>query len=73
MILGSGWGDFAETMQGALRIPYGEVPGFHTSTVPGHAGEWAFGELSGQKTAMMVGGSTITRAMGSRISPFRCG
>lgn len=42
-------------MQGALRIPYGEVPGFHTSTVPGHAGEWAFGELSGQKTAMMVG------------------
>ena len=23
MILGSGWGDFAETMQGALRIPYG--------------------------------------------------
>lgn len=55
LILGSGWGDFAETMQGALRIPYGEVPGFHTSTVPGHAGEWAFGELSGQKTAMMVG------------------
>lgn len=55
LILGSGWGDFAQAVSPSVRIPYGEVPGFQVSTVQGHAGEWAFGQLSGHEVAMMVG------------------
>ena len=39
IILGSGLGDFAETIENPTRIPYGDIPGFKESTVQGHSGE----------------------------------
>ena len=38
LILGSGLGDFADTLEDAVRIPYGHIPHFPVSTAPGHAG-----------------------------------
>ena len=55
LVLGSGWGDFAETVQNAVRIPYGETPGFPKASVTGHAGEWVFGEIGGKQVAVMSG------------------
>jgi purine-nucleoside phosphorylase len=55
LILGSGLGALADELDAATAIPYGEIPGFPTSTVPGHRGELALGRLAGQAVAVMRG------------------
>jgi purine-nucleoside phosphorylase len=44
-ILGSGLGDFADRLVGAVAVPYAEIPGFPVSRVPGHAGRLVVGDL----------------------------
>ncbi len=55
MVLGSGLGDMADLAEDTIVIPYGEIPGFQTSTAPGHAGKLVFGTLSGRRVAIMQG------------------
>jgi len=55
LVLGSGWGEFAERVEEAVRIPYSEVPGFPATGVAGHAGEWVFGRIAGKGVAVMSG------------------
>ncbi|HOG01527.1 MAG TPA: purine-nucleoside phosphorylase [Clostridia bacterium] len=55
MILGSGLGFLADGMEGAIRIPYAQIPGFAPSTAPGHAGRLVFGGLSGRRVMAMQG------------------
>lgn len=43
LVLGSGLGDYADTLSGAIKIPYGELPGFPVSKVVGHAGNLVYG------------------------------
>lgn len=43
LILGSGLGEFCSTMDVKETLPYGEIPGFPTSTVAGHKGLFVFG------------------------------
>lgn len=56
VILGSGLGLFAETLQNSVAIPYSEIPHFHPSTVQGHAGKLVIGDIaSGFTIACMQG------------------
>ena len=55
LVLGSGWGDFAEHVEDAVHIPYTEVPGFPKTGVAGHAGEWVIGRIAGKTVAVMSG------------------
>lgn len=55
LILGSGLGDYAETLQGRRSLAYQDIPGFPLSTVEGHAGIWHTGELMGKRVCMMQG------------------
>ena len=55
MILGSGLGDFADTLEDAVRIPYGEIPNFPVPTVPGHSGAMVFGKKCGQTVVVLQG------------------
>ena len=55
LILGSGLGDLANQVENAVRIPYGNIPHFPVSTVPGHAGQLVLGTLMGQPVAVMQG------------------
>jgi purine-nucleoside phosphorylase len=55
LILGSGLGSLADELDDATVVPYAEVPGFPRSTVHGHRGELAIGQLSGQPVAVMRG------------------
>ena len=55
LILGSGLGDFADTLEDAVRIPYGDIPHFPVSTAPGHAGALVIGKRCGQVVAAMQG------------------
>lgn len=55
LVLGSGLGDFAETIRVVCEIPYGEIEGFPISTVPGHAGKFIFGYVENVPVACMKG------------------
>jgi len=47
VVLGSGLGFLGELVEDAVRVPYGDIPGFHRPTVVGHAGELIAGTLEG--------------------------
>ncbi|MBQ9515312.1 MAG: purine-nucleoside phosphorylase [Ruminococcus sp.] len=55
LVLGSGLGDFADSVKVVAEIPYGEIKGFPVSTVSGHDGTLIFCELEGKKVAIMNG------------------
>lgn len=54
MILGSGLGDLADEYS-TYAIPYDKIPGFVSSTVPGHKGQLVFAEIMGKRVVMMQG------------------
>ncbi|MEO8633869.1 MAG: purine-nucleoside phosphorylase [Gemmatimonadales bacterium] len=45
LVLGSGLGGLADRLGEAVRLPYGCIPGFPPSDLPGHAGELVAGVL----------------------------
>ena len=47
IILGSGMGDVAKSIENAIYIPYEDLPGFSKSTIHGHAGNVVIGTLNG--------------------------
>lgn len=55
LVLGSGLGSFADTVEDALRIPFAELPGFPVSTVSGHKGELVIGQVGGVEVAVLSG------------------
>lgn len=55
IILGSGLGAFVDRMSDAVIVPYGEIPSFPLSTVPGHAGRLALGTVGGVGVVAMQG------------------
>lgn len=55
LVLGSGLGDFARTMDVRGVIPYAELPDFPVSTAPGHAGQFVFGMVGETPVVCMQG------------------
>ena len=55
LVLGSGLGAFAKTLEKAVAIPYREIPHFPVSTAIGHAGELVVGTSQGVPVAVMAG------------------
>jgi purine-nucleoside phosphorylase len=55
IVLGSGLGAFAEQLEGATAISFGEIPHFPQSTVPGHSGKLVIGKVAGVPLAVMQG------------------
>ncbi|MBL8956690.1 MAG: purine-nucleoside phosphorylase [Myxococcaceae bacterium] len=55
IILGSGLGGFGDALENPTKIPYGELPHFPLSGVPGHAGRLVLGMLGGQPIVAMQG------------------
>jgi purine-nucleoside phosphorylase len=55
MVLGSGLGDFANSIEKAIRIPYSALKGFPQGGVSGHAGEVVAGYLSGVPVLVLAG------------------
>jgi purine-nucleoside phosphorylase len=56
IILGSGLGALADEIEGE-RIPYGDIPYFPVSKVPGHKGNLVIGQLEGKGLVAMQGRS----------------
>jgi len=55
LVLGSGLGAFGDRIEGALAIPFGDIPGFPISAVAGHKGQLVVGEVGGVKVAVLQG------------------
>jgi len=55
VVLGSGLGDFADHLEGAASIPYGDIPHWPASSVIGHAGKLVIGTLEGRKVLALSG------------------
>ena len=54
VVLGSGLGSFAGSLEDSVRIPYREIPGFPVSTAAGHASELVIGTLGNGQTPVHV-------------------
>jgi purine-nucleoside phosphorylase len=55
LVLGSGLGGFADSLEVAVRIPYSEIPSFPRSTAIGHAGQLVIGNAGPVAVAAMQG------------------
>jgi purine-nucleoside phosphorylase len=55
IILGSGLNGLADSVQGAVHIPYSDLANFPVSTVHGHVGRFVIGELEGKPVLVMQG------------------
>ncbi|EUJ47516.1 purine nucleoside phosphorylase [Listeria rocourtiae FSL F6-920] len=55
IILGSGLGPFADTIEDAIHIPYNDIPYFAKSAAVGHANELVIGHIGGKNIVAMKG------------------
>jgi purine-nucleoside phosphorylase len=55
LILGTGLGKLADSIDCEFQIPYGDIPNFVVSTVQSHDGQLVFGTLGGKPVVAMQG------------------
>jgi purine-nucleoside phosphorylase len=55
IVLGSGLGDFANTLRDAVDLPYDALPHWPASKVVGHAGHLVIGAVAGKRVAALAG------------------
>ena len=55
VVLGSGLGAFADTLENQSVIPYSGIPGWRQSTAVGHAGKLIIGTIDGTPVAVLAG------------------
>ena len=55
LVLGSGLGDFADTLENPQRISYADIPDFPQPTVEGHSGAFVFGKKQGKSVVVLQG------------------
>lgn len=55
LVLGSGLGDYADSIRVEAELSYGEIEGFPVSTVPGHDGKFIFGYVGEVPVVCMKG------------------
>jgi purine-nucleoside phosphorylase len=70
VVLGSGLGAFAETLEERTAIPYSEIPGWPQSTAAGHAGELVIGRVEGVAIAALSGRAHLYEGYTARQAAF---
>lgn len=55
VVLGSGLGAFAETLEDRVETPYASIPGWPASTAAGHAGKLVEGRIGDRKVIVLAG------------------
>lgn len=70
IVLGSGLGDFAGSLGGAVSIPYGDIPNWPVSNVPGHEGRLVVGASRGTRIAALAGRCHLYEGHDARTVTF---
>jgi purine-nucleoside phosphorylase len=70
IVAGSGLAGLAARVREPVIIPYEEIPGWPLSTVSGHAGDLALGELGGRSVAVARGRAHLYEGYGPRQATF---
>jgi purine-nucleoside phosphorylase len=70
LILGSGLGGLADQVQHPIRVPFGEIPGFPSATVAGHAGALIAGMLEGKRVLALAGRFHMYEGHGAALAAF---
>lgn len=55
VVLGSGLGALAGDVEGAVEIPFADIPGLPSAGVPGHAGRFVAGRVEGTPVIVQAG------------------
>ncbi len=55
LVLGSGLGEYGESIENKIYIDYKDIPNFPGATVDGHKGRFVVGEIHGKKVICMQG------------------
>ncbi|MFM7848051.1 MAG: purine-nucleoside phosphorylase [Rubrivivax sp.] len=55
VVLGSGWGGLTQRVEGAVEMPYAELPAFPRPTVGGHAARVVLGRIGPHEVALLAG------------------
>ena len=70
LVLGSGLGGLAKRIENQRSIPYADLPGFATPTVPGHLGRLICGSLAGRPVAALAGRFHVYEGHSAAMSAF---
>lgn len=55
LVLGSGLGGLTDLVEGAVSVPFEDVPGFPSAGVTGHSGQYVAGSLAGRRVLLQAG------------------
>ena len=55
VLLGSGWGPFAQQLQDTVEVPYGDLPAFPRLAIGGHAGRVTAGRIGSVELIVLAG------------------
>jgi purine-nucleoside phosphorylase len=67
LVLGSGLGSLADEVAEAVSIPFEELPGWPTPSVPGHSGQLLLGRLRGVPVACLRGRLHMYEGLSERL------
>ncbi len=70
VVLGSGLGAFADTLENPSTIPYADIPGWPKSTAIGHAGKLVAGIAGGVPVAVLAGRAHLYEGYTARDAAF---
>ena len=70
LVLGSGLGGLATRIENQRSIPYTDLPGFATPTVPGHLGRLISGTLAGRAVVALAGRFHVYEGHSAAMSAF---
>lgn len=70
IILGSGLGGLGKKIADAVRIPFGDIPGFPEATVVGHEGTMLLGTLAGREVVALSGRFHVYEGHAAALAAF---
>jgi purine-nucleoside phosphorylase len=70
VVLGSGLGDFTQSLRDAVTIPYTDIPQWPASAVVGHAGKLVVGNLAGKRVAALSGRAHFYEGHSMSVATF---
>ncbi len=70
IVLGSGLGSLADSIENPQRVAFADIPGFPAATVSGHAGQLILGKLAGRPVVALAGRLHVYEGHDAALAAF---